>query len=119
MNQTSAQSMLFTEHFNWLRAMDQAKNQFKELQSRLEDVIPHFSYTESMARAEQFQNRFIRQREVIDELRHEIKQHENHLEQMDQPNQFLLLTHISLRNQFNRFYDLYIELERDFDEFLA
>ena len=119
MNQTSAQSMLFTEHLNWLRSMAQTKNQFKELQSRLEHAIPHFSNTENMPRVEQFQNRFIRQREVIDELRHEIKQHENHLEQKDQPNQLLLLTHISLRNQFNRFYELYIELERDFDEFLA
>jgi hypothetical protein len=119
MNQTATQSMLFTEHFSWLRIMDQTKNQFKELQSRLEESIPQFSYSGSMARVEQFQNRFIRQREVIDELRHDIKQHENHLEEMDQPNQLLLLTHISLREQFNRFYDLFIELERDFDEFLA
>jgi hypothetical protein len=38
---------------------------------------------------------------------------------LDQPSHLLLLTHVGLREQYNRFYDLYIELERDFDEFLA
>jgi hypothetical protein len=119
MNQTASQALLFNEHNNWLRIIDQTKLQFKEMQNRLEHAIPIYVHSPIMAKVEQFQNRFIRQREVLDELRHEIKQHENHLEQMDQPNHLLLLTHISLREEFNRFYDLYIELERDFDEFLA
>ncbi|MCF8426998.1 MAG: hypothetical protein K9H61_01365 [Bacteroidia bacterium] len=119
MNQTAAQAQLFTEHVNWLRVIDQTKSQFQDLQARLELGLPQFTHTHLMARVEQFQNRFIRQREVIDELRHEIKQHENHLERKDQPGHLLLLTHITLRDQFNRFYDLYIELERDFDEFMA
>ncbi|OYU97142.1 MAG: hypothetical protein CFE21_02290 [Bacteroidetes bacterium B1(2017)] len=119
MNQNAAQAILFTEHTNWLRMIDQTKSQYKDLQNRLERALPQFDHTALMARVEQFQNRFIRHREVIDELRHEIKQHENHLQQLDQPNHLLLLTHINLRDQFNRFYDLYIELERDFDEFLA
>ena len=33
-----------------------------------------------MAELEHFQNQYIRQREVIDVLRHDIKQHENFLE---------------------------------------
>lgn len=119
MNQTASQALLFTEHHNWLRVIDQTKVQFRDLQSRLEHALPQFSHTPLMARVEQFQNRFIRQREVLDELRHEIKQHENHLEQMDQPTHLLLLTHIGLREQYSRFYELYIELERDFDEFLV
>jgi hypothetical protein len=119
MNQTASQSLLFSEHVNWLRVIDQTKTQFKDLQNRLEHALPLYLHTPHMARVEQFQNRFIRHREVIDELRHEIKQHENHLELLDQPSHLLLLTHVGLREQYNRFYDLYIELERDFDEFLA
>lgn len=119
MNQTASQALLFTEHQSWLRVIDQTKIQFRDLQIRLEHALPQFKNSLMMARVEQFQNRFIRQKEVIDELRHEIKQHENHLEQMDQPTHLLLLTHIGLREQFNRFFELYVELELDFDEFLA
>ncbi|MDZ4666658.1 MAG: hypothetical protein SGJ00_02125 [bacterium] len=119
MSQTASQSVLFSEHAKWLRVIDQTKLQFKELQKRLEHALPHYLHTPEIARVEQFQNQFIRHKEVIDELRHEIKQHENHLEKKDQPAHLLLLTHVALRDQFNRFYDLYIELERDFDEFLV
>jgi hypothetical protein len=119
MSQNAAQAQLFSEHINWLRMIDQTKAQFRELQRRLELSLPQLNHTSMMVRVEQFQNKFIRQREVIDELRHEIKQHENHLQRLDQPSHLLLLTHISLRDQFNRFYDLYIELQRDFDEFMA
>ncbi len=119
MNNTATQNLLFTEHVAWLRELDQAKHQVKDLESRLEASMVQFGQSKMLAKVESYQNRFIRQREVIDELRHEIKQHENHLEQMDQPTHLLLLSHIALREQFNRFYDLFIELERDFDEFLA
>lgn len=117
--QNAAQNKLFSEHVQWLNYIETTKPKICDLRQKLADVIPHFTGTQMMPCVEQFQNRFIRQREVIDELRHEIKQHENHLERLDQPSHLLLLTHISLREQFNRFLDLYIELERDFDEFLA
>lgn len=119
MNSAMAQNLLFTEHNLWLKNLDQVKFEFKDLQIRLERALPHLHSKPLLARVEQFQNRFIRQREVVDELRHEIKQHENHLEKMDQPAHLLLLEHVGLRDQFSRFYDLFIELERDFDEFLA
>lgn len=117
--QTNTQNTLFSEHLQWLHYIDNTKPKIVDLRKKLEDAVPHFGGTQLMPRVEQFQNRLIRQREVVDELRHEIKQHENHLQKLDQPSHLLLLTHVNLRNQFNRFLDLYVELERDFDEFLA
>src|ERR1044072_748680 len=116
MNDTMAQNLLFTEHISWLKNIDQAKSELRELELRLEKAAPQFHAKAMMARVEQFQNRLIRQREVLDELRHEVKQHDNHLETMDSPAHVLLLEHIGLREQYNRFYELFIELERDFDE---
>ena len=119
MNEAIAQNLLYTEHNLWLKNLDQLKAGCKDLQGRLELLITKFKKPELLARIEQFQNRFIRQREVIDELRHEIKQHENHLEQNNFPSHILLLEHNELREKYSRFYDLFIELERDFDEFLV
>lgn len=119
MNNSSAQNLLYTEHLNWLKVLAQSKVQLADLESRLSSSIGQLEHTKMLAKVESFQNRFIRQREVVDELRHEIKQHENHLERMDQPSHLLLLTHVGLREEMVRFYDLYLELQRDFDEFLA
>lgn len=119
MNTSSAQNLLYTEHLNWLKVLAQSKVQLVDLETRLASSMGQLAHTKMLAQAESFQNRFIRQREVVDELRHEVKQHENHLERMDQPSHLLLLTHVGLREDLARFYDLYLELQRDFDEFLA
>lgn len=113
------QDLFLTEHIGWLSKLDSTKMCFKALELQLQDGLKEFTKARLMPQVESFQNRFIRQREVIDELRHEIKQHENHLQQLDQPAHLLLLTHVNLRDQFNRFLELFVELERDFDEFLA
>jgi len=113
------QNLLLTEHLSWLTKLDNAKFHFKDLELRLQNGLKETTDASLLPQAESFQNRFIRQKEVIDELRHEIKQHENHLQRLDQPSHLLLLTHVNLREQYNRFYELFIELERDFDEFLA
>ncbi|MBU3663372.1 MAG: hypothetical protein FGM41_09285 [Bacteroidetes bacterium] len=119
MNSSSAQNLLYTEHLSWLKVLAQSKVQLVDLETRLALSLGQLAHTKMLAQVESFQNRLIKQREVVDELRHEIKQHENHLERMDQPSHLLLLTHVSLREEMVRFYDLYLELQRDFDEFLA
>ena len=113
------QNLLLTEHLEWLTKLDNTKTYFKDLELRLQNGLKDFAHAKLLPQVESFQNRFIRQKEVIDELRHEIKQHENHLQRLDQPSHLLLLTHANLREQYNRFFELFIELERDFDEFLA
>jgi hypothetical protein len=119
MTTQTTQNLLFTEHLTWLNTLVQIKNLYKDFELKLQLSAVGIANAIVLAKVESFQNRCIRQKEVLDELRHEIKQHENHLERMDQPAHLLLLMHVNLRDQYNRFFDLYLELERDFDEYIA
>lgn len=119
MNTQQAEQLLMTEHTSWLKGIDQYKGELSSMQHKLEDFAKNSITRKASAKVEQFQNRFIRQREVIDELRHEIKQHENHLEKMYVPDTRIYVEHIDLRDQFTRFFDLFVEMEQDFNEFVA
>ena len=71
---------LHFDHMEWLNALRFYKEDIGILEHRLEDIVRRNTKNEVMAELEHFQNQFIREREVIDELRHDIKQHENLLE---------------------------------------
>lgn len=115
----SAEDLLTSEHRQWLRSIELYKVELSSLQHQLEDLISDAKIRGTMARIEQFQNKFIRQKEVIDELRHEIKQHENKLEKMNVPDTHIYIEHVGLREEFNRFFDLYIEMRHDFIDFIS
>jgi hypothetical protein len=119
MNSQNAEQLLFNEHLAWLRSIDVYKNALKNLQSSLETIAPNFSNKRTSGRVEQFQNRFIRQGEVIDILRHNIKSHENDLERLDLPSNRLFVDHVNLREEYYRFCDLFIEMEQEFYEFVS
>lgn len=119
-----AKPSLDTEYKRWLQEIDFYKGELSDMQRKLEDFLPTFYSRHFASRIEQFQNRFIRQREVIDILRHEVKSHENDIERLrDNPSPGLRdkvsRMHMRLRSDFNIFVDLFIELEQDFNDFLA
>ncbi|MEI6508591.1 MAG: hypothetical protein WCO54_08890 [Bacteroidota bacterium] len=114
---------LTTEHIFWLEYIEHAKLELKSMQERLIEHLPTFS-NKMLARVEQFQNRFIRQKEVTDILRHNIKAHENDIERMTRLSlDYLQLRvandHTVLKNEYNRYVELFVELVQDFNEFLA
>jgi hypothetical protein len=90
----------------------------------LEDIVRRNNKQEVMAELEHFQNRFIREREVIDELRHDIKQEENVLEKelRDHPvaiEHRYFTDHTDLRDRFTIFEKLYRELKQEFQQWLG
>lgn len=112
------------EYVHWLKEIDFYKAELKKMQGQLEAFIPTFYSRDFAARVEQFQNRFIRQREVIDILRHDVKAHENNIEALRiLPSPDLRdrveRTHSRLRSDVVTFIDLFVELEQDFNDFLA
>lgn len=112
------------EYAQWLNQIDFYKQELKKMQLQLEQFIPTFYSKDFAARVEQFQNRFIRQREVIDILRHDVKAHENDLERLkfipsDAMQQKVARTHKRLKNDVLTFVDLFVELEQDFNDFIA
>lgn len=108
----------------WLNALAFYKEDIAILEHRLEDIVRRNNKQEVMAELEHVQNRFIREREVIDELRHDIKQEENVLEKelRDHPvaiEHRYFTDHTDLRERFTIFEKLYRELKQEFQQWLG
>ena len=108
----------------WLNALTFYKEDITILEHRLEDIVRRNNKPEVMAQVEHFQNQFIREREVIDELRHDIKQEENVLEKemKDHPvaiEHRYFKDHTELRDRFQTFEKLYRELKHEFQQWLV
>jgi hypothetical protein len=112
------------EHLIWLKHLDFYKAQLSVMDKELQGFAKESSSKKVAPRVEQFQNQFIRQREVIDLLRHNVKQHENEIERMtrfalEYLRDRVTKDHMILRAEYNRFLELFIEMEQDFHDFLA
>ena len=75
-----------------------------------------------MRQIEHFQNQYIRQTEVIDELRHSVKQHENALEKQARDFAFgndhhYYEEHSGLKEEVEQFRKIYTELRKEFMRF--
>ena len=115
---------LHFDHMEWVNALKFYKDEIRILEHRLEDIVRRNTKTEVMAELEHFQNRFIREKEVIDELRHDMKQHENELERESKEHPVALehrtyKDHTELRERYQTFERLYKELKGEFQQWLA
>ena len=108
----------------WLNSLSFCKAEIGILERRMEEIAQRYTDTDVLAELEHFQNQYIRQREVIDELRHELKQHENALEKeaRDHPiaiDHRLFTEHATQRDAVATFDKLYRELKEEFMHWLA
>ena len=115
---------LHSDHQLWLNTLRFCKDEITIFEHRMEDIAKREPASEVMAELEHFQNRYIREREVIDELRHDIKQHENHLEKfaIEHPvavDHVLFQDHTGFRERVHTFEKLYHELKVEFMRWLA
>lgn len=58
----------------WRGEVDEVRNNIRSMRSRLEEIVPIQANPERMVGIEHFQNQFIRQLEVADEMCHDLKQ---------------------------------------------
>jgi len=115
---------LHSDHQLWLNTLRFCKDETIIFNKRMEEIARRNTGREVLAELEHFQNRYIRENEVIDELRHDIKQHENHLEKfaMEHPvasDHVLFTDHQDLRDRVQTFEKLYHELKGEFMRWLA
>jgi hypothetical protein len=115
---------LHSDHMLWLNTLQFCKEEIDILEHRMEEIATRNNGTEVMAELEHFQNQYIRQREVIDELRHELKQHENMLEKeaRDHPiaiDHRLFADHSKHRDAMATFEKIYRELKDEFMRWLV
>lgn len=99
------------------------KQELEILKHRLEEVTQKNNAHDVLARVEQFQNQFIRQREVNDELMHKVKLHETELEKFakDHPvatDHVLFVDNDELKAEVTRYSQLYAEMKSDFYQFI-
>jgi hypothetical protein len=98
------------------------------------DEISHFNHhlgrlsisgapRDIMISVEHFQNQLIRQREVLDIIRHEFKQHENLIESLEvgksnEPTEGIHRVHSVQREKLDQFERIFHELRNEFNIFL-
>jgi hypothetical protein len=115
---------LHFDHLQWMNEMAFYKEELKIFTHRLEHIAKHNTKQEIMQEVERFQNHFIRQNEVIDEFVHKVKEHEHHLAEFAEEHPIALdhvhfQDHVAMRDEFNTFVKIYMELKTDFNRFLA
>lgn len=115
---------LHHEHLMWLNILQFRKEETSILEHRAEDIAKRNNRNEIMAELEHYQNEFIRQREVIDELSHDIKLHEQFmaLEAMDKPltiEHKHFTDHAEMRDRMEVFEKLYWDMKDDFYRWLT
>lgn len=115
-------SDLHYEHRLWLNELKFYKEELGILHERLGEIVSRNTNNELEAGVESFQNRFDLQREHISELKHRIKKHESFLTDYakDHPiavDHVHFTDHTDIRENFERFRELYQEMKHDFNRF--
>lgn len=111
------------DHLRWRNELEFAKQELSIFTHRLEEVVVQTTDKETLAEVEHFQNQFIRENEVIDELLHKVGLEEQLISNLAQAigtvvNQFDMAKHLELANEMVMFSRLYADLRYSFNKFL-
>ena len=114
---------LHVEYKAWMRELTFYKEEIKIFERHLEDVINRHKTGEVAVQVEHFQNQFIREREVIDELKHNLNGSERQLASFVKELSGLGLesikmdNHPNLREDMKTFRQIFTELKQNFRKF--
>ncbi|HFB99861.1 MAG TPA: hypothetical protein ENJ53_03555 [Phaeodactylibacter sp.] len=115
---------LHFEHERWLREIDFWKDELKIFADRLGEIVSRWTDHSVLAKAEHFQNQFIRHNEVVDKLKHDIKAKENTLVDyaIAHPvaiNHVHFSDHVSLRDRMETQEKIYNDLKGEFFRYMT
>ena len=116
---------LHLEYRQWIAELNFCKEEISIFERRLEGIINRNSDPEATAQVEHFQNQFIREKEVIDELKHKLRISERQLAGFVKEISGLGLesikmdNHPNLREDMKTFRKIYSELKNEFRIFEA
>lgn len=116
-------SELKSEHDFWQDRLRFYKEEIQHFNQHLGRLAIHGGPVTVMASVEHFQNQFIRQKEVLDIIRHDFKQHENLIEAMeerrsDEPSEGIQRRHSTQREKLDQFEKIFYDLRKEFNIFL-
>jgi hypothetical protein len=112
---------LFTQ---WVKNLTFYKEELAVFKNRLSEIAKANNKTEILSMVEHFQNAFIRQSELIDELKHDVNAEETALIQKikEHPvaSDHVLYEHPTVLTERNDTFDkLFKELKTEFEQFLS
>lgn len=115
---------LHKEHLEFISSLNFYKDELVTFTHRLEEIARANTKKEIMEQVEKFQNHFIRQKEVLDELVSKINSHEHELVENAKANNVAtdhrkVNDHGEIRNEFHTYEKIYNELKLDFQTFLS
>lgn len=114
---------LHFEHTLWRNELSFFQDEVKIYEKYLEKLVNAIDDRDVLAQLEHFQNQFIRQKEVLDQLQHDIKVHDQELGKMLQNKKEAteadLVRHNKVDDQMATFHKIYGELKEDFLKFMA
>ncbi len=118
-----ALDILHNDHKKWKEELEFARDEISIFENELGKVVSHLKDKEMLAKVEHFQNQFIREKEVIDELLHDIKEHEKEMAEHAKNGEmkddaFHAKIHQLLSERMLRFNELYNELKRSYRKFM-
>lgn len=114
---------LHSEHQEWQSKINFYKDELKIFDNELDQLAKVTTTRETLASIEHFQNQFIRQREVLDILRHDFKQYENEIEyiqkhKVDNTTGGIEALQANQKESLEQFEKIFKELRDDFHNFL-
>lgn len=117
-------SDLHFEHQNWKSELSFQREELQFFKKRLEEVVPRYTETTVLAKAEQFQNQMIRYDEVLDELFHDINAHEEELSSFAQDHPVAIdhvhfNDHGGLRDKVETQRKIYADFKQNFFRYLT
>lgn len=107
---------------SWKSNVENVRKELREMRGRLEQTAHRKTDAEMLVHVEHFQNQFICQAEVADELYHDLKQSAKKL----MNNGILAIVHddrpvddvTTLQDRMETFHKLYGELKNEFEQFV-
>ena len=115
--------ILHFEHKIWMNELDFFAGELMFFENRLSDLVMRYREVEVLAKLEQFQNQFIRQKEVLDKLMRDIRVHEQtmglKLQKEQEIQDGFLAIHNEMRIRMTSYRAIYGELKTEFFQFLA
>ena len=114
---------LHFDHRIWRNELKFYKEEIAIFEHRLEELLSKNNSREFLAELAHFQNQYIREKEVIDELNHEINVREDALVKFAKEHNEIALTHthfhdhVELRERMATFVRIYTGLKGEFQRF--
>jgi uncharacterized coiled-coil DUF342 family protein len=121
MEMTTPTEELHQQLNSWKEEVNDVRNEVKMMRERLEQIALSKASREVMTQVEHFENRLLRQREVADEMHHDIKQCAKKISATpvtvihdDRP----VDDFDTMQHRMEIFQKLYVALKEDFNRFM-